>query len=395
MPESSAEHRADDEPLFSPGVERTTQSAGQSIEDGKGRIFPCDQCGADLEFAIGQQSLQCPYCGSLKQIVWDDAWELVEHDYLAMLARLEDLRTHQRGDHKATGAHEVRCESCGANVVFQGTLTSTTCPYCGSPLQRDDVHECRERIPVDGVLPFQVTREQAAENLRQWVRSRWFAPNEFLRQGARGKFNGCYFPYFTFDSVTFTRYAGQRGDYYYVTVKQGNQTVTQRRTRWTPASGAFERLFDDVLVMVAQDENAALLRELEPWPLGKCRRFTPEALAGLFARTYDVPLDQGFEHARARMEQAIEAEVRRRIGGNEQRITSRKTSHSAITFKHLLLPVWLLVYRYRDRPYRVTVNAATGEVHGERPYSWVKITAFTLFCASVIGGIILIIQSQH
>jgi len=48
------------------------------------------------------------------------------------------------------------------------------------------------------------------------------------------------------------------------------------------------------------------------------------------------------------------------------------------------LPVWLLVYRYQDKPYRIAINAATGEVQGERPYSWVKISL-------TIAGILVVI----
>ena len=101
--------------------------------------------------------------------------------------------------------------------------------------------------------------------------------------------------------------------------------------------------------------------------------FTQQLLAGLFARTYDVTLATGFDEARARMKVAIESDTRRRIGGDRQRIHSLKTRHDAITFKHLLLPVWMLAYRFHDKTYRVFINAATGEVQGERPYSAGKI----------------------
>jgi hypothetical protein len=86
-----------------------------------------------------------------------------------------------------------------------------------------------------------------------------------------------------------------------------------------------------------------------------------------------VPLDDGFRDARERIDNALHVEVRQRIGGDRQRVHSINTRTDALTFKHLLLPVWMLAYRYHDRPYRVFINAATGEVQGERPYSIIKI----------------------
>ena len=94
-------------------------------------------------------------------------------------------------------------------MEFIGTLTSTHCPYCGSPVQLEKAHKCEEnRIHVDGVLPFQIERNHAEQNLKQWVESRWFAPNSFRKQGAAGKFNGVYLSYFTFDAMTLTEYTG-------------------------------------------------------------------------------------------------------------------------------------------------------------------------------------------
>lgn len=384
---------AADSPIFEPDAQGSTEAVGAAIDDGRGRIFPCEKCGADLVFSIGQQSLACPYCGAVKQLTPPADAAIVENDYAAALEQVRAVRKRGEDAAAVTGFYQVRCESCGANVVFQGTLTSSTCPYCASPLQRDKVHDAESRVRVDGVLPFLVPQERAAAHLRDWVRSRWFAPNEFKQLGVQGKFHGCYFPYFTYDALTFTRYEGQRGDHYWETVGSGKDERRVQRTAWTYKFGEFQRLFDDVLVVAASADSADLLQALEPWPLGKCVPFTQEVLAGFYARTYDVPLDEGFRRAKQRIEAALDQDVRQRIGGDEQQVTSQKTAYSAITYKHLLLPVWLLAYRYKEKTYRVTINAATGEVHGERPYSWVKITLFVLLCAAL--ALLLVALTQR
>lgn len=365
--------------------------AGQTTDDGKARIFPCEGCGADLEFHIGDQSLKCPYCGYEKQIELSPDAEIREQDFEAMLERLRQMREAGEPE-EVEGVSEVRCESCGGTVVFTGTLTSTRCPYCDSPIQRERVHTFTRRIPVDGVLPFLVDRNQAKQRLREWVDSLWFAPNDFRKQGADGTFNGIYLPYWTFDSLTFNAYTGERGENYTVTVGTGKNRRTETRTRWYPASGQFQRFFDDVLVIASQGLREDHVQELEPWPLRKCLPFTQQVLAGYLARTYDVPLEPGFKLARQRIDAAIEHEVRRRIGGDKQRVHSIKSRYDGITFKHLLLPVWMLAYRYRDQAYQVLINAGTGEVQGERPYSWVKITLTVLAVVVAIGGVALMTQ---
>jgi len=348
-----------------------TQSAGQSHEESRGRIFPCDRCGADLKFDIGVQSLKCPYCGNETQIEIPEDKEVVEQDFRAMLERVREV--HEKGRRDETGQRELTCEACGGTVVFVGSLTSSECPYCGSPVQLDKVHDAKHRIPVDGILPFLVDKKQAHANLKQWVKSRWFAPNEFKRRGADGKFNGVYLPFWTFDSLTFTRYHGERGEHYYVTVGTGDDKRRVRRTRWYPASGSFQRFFDDVLVLAARGMRSDMMHKLEPWPLARCAPFNQEMLAGYLARTYETSLEEGFADAKQRIDRALHREVVQRIGGDDQRVHSVRTHHGAITFKHMLLPTWLLAYKYKEKTYRVMINAATGEVQGERPWSWVKI----------------------
>ncbi len=373
---------ADREPPQFPDHDVVAERAGEAVDSGKGRTFPCEQCGADLEFSIREQNLACPYCGHVQPLVIPEE-EICENDYLAALERLEAEAAGTEGA-AIEDVHEIRCEGCGANVVFQGTLTSTTCPYCASPLQRDRVHNLKTRVRVDAVVPFLVPHERAAANLRNWVQSLWFAPNDFRQEGANGKFQGCYLPFYTFDAATFTKWSGQRGDHYYVTVRNDKGETSQvRHTRWSSVWGDFDKPFDDVLILALEDDRRNLIQSLEPWPLDQAKPFTLQLLTGFFARTYDVKLRDGFQRGKARMDEAIRSEIVRRIGGDEQQVTGQQSRYDAITFKHLLLPVWLLAYKFHEKTYRVTINAATGEVQGERPWSWIKITLFVLMWVAI------------
>jgi hypothetical protein len=88
------------------------------------------------------------------------------------------------------------------------------------------------------------------------------------------------------------------------------------------------------------------------------------------------------------MASPIEQSIRRDIGGDEQRIHSVDTDYYNVTFKHILLPLWICAYRYQDRVYRILINGCTGEVAGERPWSWIKITLFVLLILAIIGIIV-------
>jgi hypothetical protein len=116
--------------------------------------------------------------------------------------------------------------------------------------------------------------------------------------------------------------------------------------------------------------------------------------AGLFPSKGDRPHPQrshlktlqwrsGFESAKNVLAGTIHSDICRNIGGDEQGVYSISTDCSAITFKHILLPVWLCAYRYQNQRDQVIVNARTAEVQGERPYSVWKITA------AVVSGVVV------
>jgi predicted RNA-binding Zn-ribbon protein involved in translation (DUF1610 family) len=352
------------------------------------RHFPCEGCGADLAFNIGAQKLVCPHCGFQKALEVEPDKEVAEQDLKSTLAKIASRRASSAAPAQVA-QREFTCKSCGGTIVFDASVTSKECAYCGEPVVDRDVHAVAEgRLPVDGLIPFQIERERARAELRQWVASRWFAPNEFKRRGVDGTFNGLYLPYWTFDAMTATAYRGERGDAYYVTVGSGKNKRSERRIRWSPASGHFQRFFDDVLVCASTSAKQKLVESLEPWPLERCSPFAASALAGYSAMTYDQELEQGFGRGKERIDEALRADVRQRIGGDEQRIHHLQTQYEALTYKHLLLPVWMLAYKWHEKSYQVVVNACTGEVQGERPYSAWKIF-FAVLLALIVAGIFM------
>ena len=152
------------------------------------------------------------------------------------------------------------------------------------------------------------------------------------------------------------------------------------------------RFFDDVLVLASRSLPKAHTEALTPWDLARLQPYSPEFLAGFRAEGYTVSIEEGMATARAHMDQMIERDVRFDIGGDRQEIDRIETRLSDVTFKHVLLPVWLAAYRFRGRSYRFVVNGQTGKVSGERPYSPVKIAAAAILALILAGGAIYVAE---
>jgi ribosomal protein S27E len=332
--------------------------------------FPCAGCGADLEFSPGSGSLACPYCGRTEAIP-QSAQEVVEKSYEEYLK----IRPEHLGG-LAEGALEVKCDGCGGTITFTPPEVSTKCPFCG----RNRVEQPKSADPIvapQGLLPFALTGEAARGAVRSWLASRWFAPSALKSMAQQQGIAGVYLPFWTYDAGTTTFYQGERGTYYYVSetyVENGQERTREvRRTQWQGVSGRVDLWHENVLVPATQAVSPERLKALAPWDLARLAGYDPKYLAGFAAQRYQLDVSGGFEEAKGFMGEAIKDAVRSDIGGDEQRVEGLTTSYSAVTFKHILLPVYVGAYSFGSKVYQIMVNARTGEVQGDRPYSILKI----------------------
>ena len=355
--------------------------------------FPCQACGAAVEYAPGTTAMRCPYCRHEQPIAIVPR-QVREHP-------IEELASLPPKPLAAPGGVRVFvCPGCGART--ESDTISVRCQFCATPLVADA--GATERIVPEAVLPFGLDRNGARDALRSWTSSRWFAPGDLKKVTEAESFKGSYLPHWTYDANTFSSYRGQRGEHYYTTetytVTENGETRTETRevqhTRWYSVSGRVDRVFDDVLVPGTGHVADKQLEKLTPWPLEEVKPFQDEYLAGFQAVRYDVEPEAGLEQAKEKMASVIESDCRRDIGGDEQRVTSVSTSYSEVTFKLVLLPVWFLSYLHAGKTWQVMVNARTGEVIGKRPYSVGKIVAASVAAALLITLIVLLVlQQQH
>jgi hypothetical protein len=250
------------------------------------------------------------------------------------------------------------------------------------------------------LLPFALDKRRATAASEKWLASLWFAPSDLKARAFIDEYlRGVYLPHWTYDMHATTRYTGQRGEDYWVTetytamVNGRPQVRTRqvRKTRWYPASGTVDNVFDDVLVPASNSLPRDRVDSLTPWDLRELVPFDGAYLAGFVAESYSVTLPQGFDEATIRVQATIDASIRRDIGGDHQVIHSKNSRYDDITFKHILLPIWLTAYRYSGKTYRVMINGTTGELSGERPYSAIKITLAVFAGLLVVGGIVALV----
>ena len=346
--------------------------------------FPCTTCGSDMRFDPGDDRLVCDHCGNVDPIdhgPWNRSTAIKELD-------LRHAIEHQTDRIEEVETRTSRCPNCGAEVEFDPDIHATECPYCATPFVTDTGQS--RQIKPRAVLPFAVDEGAARHAMIDWLGSLWFAPNgltEYARKGR--KMSGVYTPCWTFDADTRSSYRGQRGTVYERTrtVRRNGKSeqVSTQEIRWQKVSGRVSRFFDDVLVIGSTALPPKFQRGIAHWDLTALEPYQPQYLAGFRSEAYTVDLQNAYGEARVIMDRQILRDIRFDIGGDRQRVDDVDTKIANVTFKHILVPVWLAAYKYRGRSFRFVVNGQTGQVYGERPWSVWKLT-FAFILAIIVAA---------
>lgn len=337
----------------------------------------CGACGGAMAFDPETQGMKCPFCGGTVSIEMTTD-HVVEID-------LSDMDQYDfNWDVKQ---HTIVCENCGGETVTEVNDETQYCAFCGSQhiIKRE---ETDIGMRPQGVIPYKLSYDQAKGSLKEWIRKRFFAPNDLKHHYLDRHLKGVYIPYWTFDSDTFTRYSCQIGTYYYT----GTGEKRQRHTRWSFHSGTYAEFFDDVLVPAVSHERLRFIKRIEPYNLSEVVDYKPDFLAGYFAQKYTVMPNDALVTAKTSMESEIAASVKSSLPGDTYRMYNQRVNHNKMTFKHILLPVYLMSYTYHSKLYNVAINGQTGEVQGQSPKSPIKITLFTLAIIAVIFGLYYLIN---
>ncbi|HJF33716.1 MAG TPA: hypothetical protein K8V56_18275 [Sporosarcina psychrophila] len=352
-------------------------------------VNKCSSCGGNTVFEPASGTLTCPFCGSEKDIEKSQK-NAIEHDFLQALEK-ED---HSWDDEKRV----FKCKNCGAETLLDKDKVADFCSFCGSSHIAITDHHAGIKPAL--VLPFQITKDEAIEKFKAWMKKRYFAPSKLIQSYKLDHLAGAYIPYWTFDSQTDSSYVVQIGTYYYVTetrtvIEDGkSRQVTEqvRKIRWHTEHGHYNKFFDDVLVKASRNVASGLIDKVEPFHLNGLVDYKMEYLSGFLAEKYSIPLKEGWNDAKAVIDNGITNGIHGQVYGDVVNIVSVSTDYDNITYKHILLPLWISSFQFNNKVYRFLVNGQTGKVSGKSPVSAVKISLLIGLVIAIIMVILFFLE---
>lgn len=339
----------------------------------------CPQCGGTMDFDPAQGKLHCPYCDYLEDVPVDDMQpkKAQELDFeTAEFTGNFDWGTEQK---------TVTCKSCGATTVYDALEVANECPYCGS----NQVMEATgvKTLAPGGVVPFKITSEQAGQRFSSWLKGKLFCPSNAKKSAEAESFVGIYLPYWTFDADTDSEYSGEYGYQKKRRDKDGNEETYYE---WHRGSGYLSHFIDDELICACGDNHDRhILSSIEPFNTEDNVSYRPEYIAGFAAERYSVGLKDAWQKAKEIIKDKLRGLCARKLENDHNADTTRNvqvsTKFSNITYKYLLLPIWISSFTYNGKVYQFMVNGQSGKVGGKSPVSPWRVLAAVLITILIIA----------
>lgn len=339
-------------------------------------VYRCEGCGGIMEFDAATQSLKCPNCDTVVEII-SEKQNIVEHKL--------DISAQKRLKVTEKQSQTMECTGCGAQIEMDKNETATQCPYCGSNYVLAKKQE--EVMVPDAVIPFQLDEHAVKEKFGKWMKGRWLAPGKLKHLYQNGGFRGIYLPYWTFDAQAECWYTAQGGRERKVHYKdsEGNDR-TKVEVDWYFTKGHFHHFFDDIQIPASKRFGNGMFKGIGNFDFKRQVPYAPEYISGFLAENFSVGLEEGHKTAIREMDSSLTSmasdDVRRRYDRVKDVHINRNFTDE--TFKYLLLPVYSTSYSFNGKDYNVIINGQSGQVSGEYPKSPVKIALIVIVIVAIL-----------
>lgn len=325
--------------------------------------YKCPCCGGAIRFDSSLQKMKCPYCDT-------------EFEMDAIRAYDETLKETTAGDEmnwdtsaggqwqegEQQGLRTYQCRSCGGEIVGDENTAASSCPFCGNPIVMTG--QFQGDLRPDLLIPFQLDKKAAKENLQKHLKGKRLLPKVFRDQNHIDEIKGIYVPFWLFD-----------------TEANANINYKARRTRvWNDSQYRYTETsfymvrrsgtigFEKVPVDGDSKIDDTLMESIEPFDVSKAVPFQSAYLAGYLADRYDVDANASTERANVRVKKSVEEAFRETVKG----YSSVETENSSVQLyqgkaHYALYPVWLLHTAWKGNKYLFAMNGQTGKFVGDLP----------------------------
>ena len=326
----------------------------------------CKNCGSRLSFDIESQSLKCSHCDSTVQFEKEKA---TNSKFAFSFDATEKLSSAKTEQHK--------CIHCGNILIVNGEYSHLVCPSCGS---NDFEKTVAVNVEPDGIVSFKITKEQAGNEFKKWLKKQWLAPSNLKKLAKLKKLTGAYVPFWNYDFAETYTYSGVG-----VVVRKDRNGKSHRS--YFPFKHTKNGSETDYFVQANEKVSTEYIQKLEDFRLAEMDKFKQEYMYGLVGFEKSIGLQDSYKNLN-RVRQAEndrEAKMSLRLKYDQINNFSSSLSLRDVIYNYIYLPVWINHYSYKNKHYNCYVNGVTGKTAGKAPVSVFKVMLSVLGVIAIAG----------
>ena len=323
--------------------------------------YKCPCCNAGLAFDGSAQQLTCAYCDNIFDIDTVRAFnEQPQNDTEAF--QWDNSQQSSWSQEELGAMQSFVCPSCGGELVTDDNTAATFCPYCDNPTIMPG--RLTGGLKPDAVIPFQTTKADAQAAFLKLCKGKPLLPKYFTQEHRIEKITGIYVPFWLYDCG-----GDVRGNYKATRVHSwSDANYHYTRTEHFMLKRDAKASFTGIPMDGSSKMDDAFMESIEPFDYGQITDFDMGYLSGFYADKYDVPAEKGQERIRKRVDNAMNDLVQSSLVGFATVVpTSRQLQIEHSRARYVLLPVWMLNTRYKDKLYTFAMNGQTGKMTGSFP----------------------------
>ena len=356
----------------------------------------CPQCGAtDISVNTKTGKLRCNFC---RHEFEPEKIQGMETDISKIEGEIMGSGTQDIGEN-TQNVMTLKCGSCGAEVVIDTSESTTArCHWCRNILS------VNQQIPngaiPDVVLPFNLTKAEAKEQIENFVGKRkFFAHPKFREEFTTDNIMGVYFPYMVVDVNSHARFSGH-GEHEVRRYSRGSGE--SRRTYYDADLYEIERDFDLTIEGLTVESSSDklnkqsnktnnIINSIMPFDVENSVKYNANYLKGYTSERRDTNVDelrplvdtQSKDIARFAANETLK-EYNRGVNWQSEQLEVKGKQ-----WKTAYLPVWLYSYQQKKGEndsvlHYVAVNARTKETMGSVPIHMPKLIGVS-FLVELLG----------
>lgn len=342
--------------------------------------YKCPCCDAALTFGEEAQKLTCDSCGNEFEIE-----TVVEYNRVPEDTNEPDF-TWEESDRKEEPL-PYQCPSCGGLIEYDDHTASTFCPYCDNPVILPD--RLSAVLKPDAVIPFKTTKAQAQEKFRSLCKGKPLLPKDFMTENKLEAIQGFYVPFWLYncDGAVDAKFRATRVHHW------SDSNFDYKKTDYYLLTRAANAQFDRIPLDGSTKMNDAVMESIEPYDYSQLTAFDPAYLSGFLADKYDVEAKEGEDRIRERVGNTMEEMLLASCIGYDTVLPNGrnlKIAHSKASY--VLLPLWLMTVKYKDKDYNFAMNGQTGKMTGTLPICPKRSAAWFCGIFAAVAALVTAIQ---